>query len=402
MEEASYTVRPLPPRARIGPYVIVRQVPDGVGGMAVVYQARLASDKSTVALKVAHAGLGGFLKDETAFLKALNLNHPHVIEILPTPLGDGVSDYIVKDPGTGCWYFAMEFMAGGSLENWLHRRKHLTLNQAVDVIRQIGAALDAAHRAGIVHLDVKPSNILFRQNPAKGQLHAVLTDFGIARPQGRVASGQTTLTVEYASPEQARLVQGEPIKVGPASDLYSLAVIFYEMISGCLPFQAQNDLAMMHQIVYEPPSLSASLASPYLKPIMQRALAKDPGARYPSAEALVADLEALPPEVYKASSRRRRMHPLVGLGLGMLIGVGLGMPAGHYLIPSQKEIPAPIVKTIIVTATPTPTPEVVATRTPGATATLATVTPTKRPTSTPVPATSTPTPRPIITPEPTP
>ena len=395
MEEVRYSITCLPRGARIGPYTILRQVPGGVGGMAIVYEARLGDRGPSVALKVAPVGLGGFLKDETAFLKALNLNHPHIIKILPTPLGDGTSDYVVKDPETGSWYFAMEYMAGGSLADWLQRCKHLTLAQALDVVRQIGAALDAAHRAGIVHLDVKPSNILFRDRPEKGRRHAVLTDFGIARLRGRTASGQTTLTIEYASPEQARLVSGESIAVGPASDIYSLAVILYEMISGRLPFQAENDLAMMHQIVYEDPPLPVPLGPPQLNPIMQRALAKEPEERYPSAGALVADLEALPREVYEASSTRRRMHPLLNLGLGLLLGLGLGMPAGHYLARLQEETPTPI--TIVVTATPTSTQEVVATDTPTITPTSATVTPTRRPTSTPVPATPTFTPRPLPT-----
>ena len=395
MEEVRYSITCLPRGARIGPYTILRQVPGGVGGMAIVYEARLGDRGPSVALKVAPVGLGGFLKDETAFLKALNLNHPHIIKILPTPLGDGTSDYVVKDPETGSWYFAMEYMAGGSLADWLQRCKHLTLAQALDVVRQIGAALDAAHRAGIVHLDVKPSNILFRDRPEKGRRHAVLTDFGIARLRGRTASGQTTLTIEYASPEQARLVSGESIAVGPASDIYSLAVILYEMISGRLPFQAENDLAMMHQIVYEDPPLPVPLGPPQLNPIMQRALAKEPEERYPSAGALVADLEALPREVYEASSTRRRMHPLLNLGLGLLLGLGLGMPAGHYLARLQEEMPTPI--TIVVTATPTSTQEVVATDTPTITPTSATVTPTRRPTSTPVPATPTFTPRPLPT-----
>lgn len=395
MEEVRYSITCLPRGARIGPYTILRQVPGGVGGMAIVYEARLGNRGPSVALKVAHVGLGGFLKDETAFLKALNLNHPHIIKILPTPLGDGTSDYVVKDPETGSWYFAMEYMAGGSLADWLQRCKHLTLAQALDVVRQIGAALDAAHRAGIVHLDVKPSNILFRDRPEKGRRHAVLTDFGIARLRGRTASGQTTLTIEYASPEQARLVSGESIAVGPASDIYSLAAILYEMISGRLPFQAENDLAMMHQIVYEDPPLPVPLGPPQLNPIMQRALAKEPEERYPSAGALVADLEALPREVYEASSTRRRMHPLLNLGLGLLLGLSLGMPAGHYLARLQEETPTPI--TIVVTATPTSTQEVVATDTPTITPTPATVTPTRRPTSTPVPATPTFTPRPLPT-----
>ncbi len=227
MERAGVSTKALPPGSRVGPYTIIRRVPGGIGGMATVYEARLNNRGPSVALKIAHAGLGGFLKDEIAFLKAAKIEHPNIIKILPTPIGGGSSDYIVRDPATGSWYFAMEFLSGGSLDDWLQRKKRLTLQQAVEVVRQIGAALDVAHRAGIVHLDIKPSNILFRERPEKGNLHAVLTDFGIARPQSRVTiSGEARLTVEYASPEQARLAQGEEIGIGPASDLYSLAVIF--------------------------------------------------------------------------------------------------------------------------------------------------------------------------------
>jgi serine/threonine protein kinase len=397
----------MPPGTHIGPYVILGQVPGGIGGMAIVYRARLRRRGSTVALKVAHAGLGGFLKDETAFLKATDLNHPHIIKVMPTPLSGGASDYIVRDPETGSWYFAMAFMAGGSLADWLHRRRRLALSRSIQVMQQIGAALDAAHEAGIVHLDVKPSNILFRQRPEKAELHAVLTDFGIARPQGRAASGQTTLTIEYASPEQARVAQGDAIAVGPRSDLYSLGVIFYEMISGRLPFQAQNDLAMMHQVVYEDPPLPVPFGPPELNPIMERALAKDPEARYLSAEAFVSDLSELPREALEAPARQRQMQPLLSLGLGALIGLVLGVPAGYYLRPPEQvvvvtQVPVVETKVVVITATPTATDSVVDTPVPSVTPTTPSSEPTRPPTSTPVPATSTLPPRPpaTATPEP--
>jgi serine/threonine-protein kinase len=305
----------------------------------------------------------------------------------------------------------MAFMAGGSLGDWLHRRKRLPLSHAIKVVEQIGSALDAAHQAGIVHLDVKPNNILFRQHPEKGQLHAVLTDFGIARPEGRAASGQTTLTIEYASPEQARLAQGDEISVGPSSDLYSLGVILYEMISGRLPFEAQNDLAMMHQVVYENPPLPVPSGPPELNPIMERVLAKDPRARYPSAEAFVNDLQELPCEPAEAPTAARQIHPLLGMGLGVLIGLGLGVPAGHYLTPvRQVETQVPVVETriVVVTGTPALTEGVVDTAVPTLTPTpirtrsSPSEEQTRPPTSTPVPATSTftPRPRPTATPEP--
>jgi len=391
------STKELPRGSRVGPYTIIRRVPGGIGGMATVYEARLDNKGPSVALKIAHEGLGGFLKDEIAFLKAAKIEHPNIIKILPTPIGGGSSDYVVRDPVTGCWYFAMEFLSGGSLDDWLQRKKRLTLQQGVEIVRQVGAALDAAHRAGIVHLDVKPSNILFREPPGKNRLHAVLTDFGIARPQSRVTiSGEARLTVEYASPEQVQLAQGEEIDIGPASDLYSLAVILYEAIGGRLPFNADNDLAMMNQIVYELPPLPIPSAPPQLTPILQRALAKDPEARYPSAQALVADLEALLREAYGASSgHRRQMHIVLALLSGVVMGLGMGVPAGHYLTRTTEVTPLPP-EVIVVTATPTRAQGLLPTITPSVTPTLRATASTREPTSTPVPPTSTSVPRPPV------
>ncbi len=398
------TIEALPKGTCIGPYVILNTVPGGIGGMAIVYRAKMGNG-DIVALKVAQAGLGGFLKDETSFLKATNLEHPHIIKILPTPLGGGVSDHIVKDPKSGCWYFAMEFMAGGSLDDWLKHRKQLSLSRSIEVVRQIASALDTAHQAGIIHLDVKPSNILFRKDPKKNKIESVLTDFGIARPKGRIASNQTSLTVEYASPEQARLAQGDTVDVGPASDIYSLAVIFYEMITGHLPFQAKNDVAMLHQIVYEDPDLPETIDQPQLASTLQRALAKEPKDRYGSARAFVNDLEALPQEAYDKFTERHNVHPLLSLALGVLIGIGVGAPGGYFI--AQQEItstPQPIV----VTSTSSSVQQDVNTETPAAETATPTQTPaeepttTREPTSTPVPATATYTPHPTLPPTSTP
>lgn len=408
METSIQHVRPFPPGTRIGPYTIIRQIPGGVGGMAVVYEARLGSRGASVALKVAHSGLGGFLKDEAAFLKSAQLNHPHIIKVLQTPLGGGSSDYIVKDPESGCWYFAMEYMAGGSLADWLARRKRIPFPKAMEVLRQIGSALDAAHQAGILHLDVKPSNILFREDPERKKIHAVLTDFGIARPVGRAASGPTTLTIEYASPEQARLAAGEPAKIGPASDLYSLAVVFYEMVTGRLPFRGEGELALLYQIVHEEPDLSAPPLSPAIASALGRALSKDPAQRPPSAAALVESLERAaaesPPcsagaDEHRSSSRARVW---VGALLGLLVGFLLGFPSGWY-VGRRGEVggsPTPFTEIVVTTSVPasrlTLSPTMV-TSMPVPTS----PSPTRLPTSTPIPPTHTPTPLPPVTPTPT-
>lgn len=400
--ESVQSIRPFPPGTRIGPYTIIRQIPGGVGGMAVVYEARLGGRGASVALKVAHSGLGSFLKDEAVFLKALQLDHPHIIRVVPTPLGGGASDYIVKDPESGCWYFAMEYMAGGSLADWLAHRKRIPLSKAVEVIRQIGSALDTAHQAGILHLDVKPSNILFRENPERKRIHAVLTDFGIARPMGRAATGQTTLTVEYASPEQARLISGENVEIGPASDLYSLGVVFYETVTGRLPFRGEDDLTLLHQIVHEEPDFSAPMVSA-LVPVLRRAMSKDPAERYPSAAALVEELEqALAPAIGAEERLSTGRQTWVGVALGLVVGFLLGFSGGWYLgnqAGTARNVSS-AVSEVTFTAAPsrlTVPPTVTA---PPSLPTVAT--PTRRPTSTPIPPTPIPTPRPLSLPSPSP
>lgn len=384
---------------KVGPYVIIRRVPGGVGGMATVYEAKLYGRGKSVAIKVAHTGLAGFLKDEGAFTVAIGLNHPHIIKLLPTPIGPGNYDYLVRDPNLGVWFFAMEFMAGGSLRDWLNRRKRLPIPVALEVLRQIGSALDAAHQAGIVHLDVKPSNILFKDNPEKAKkLHAVLTDFGIARPKGQVDASQQTLTVEYASPEQALLLQKAQVEVGPASDLYSLATVFYEMITGTLPFKADNELALLHHIIYEPLPSPIPNVPPPLEPILARALAKNPAERYPSARAFVEAIESVLPLIYQPKSEVPSFNPVLSGIIGLLIGIILGFGGGLYVrdiisTGYTSYTPTPVVSTVAprkTIALPTNTPE-------------PTFTPTLRPTSTRAPTpTFTPSPRPTPIPTVTP
>lgn len=403
---------------QIGPYVILEAAPGGVGGMATVYKAQLGHNGPIVALKIAHKGMGDFLKDEGAFLRARQLSHPNIIRILPTPLLDGSHEYIVKDATTGCWYFAMEYLAGGDLDRWMQFRKRLSLGEAVNIVSQVGQALDIAHQAGVLHLDVKPSNILFRADPRNnGQFpEVVLTDFGIARPEGRIASGQT-LTIEYASPEQARRVQGEPLIVGKAADLYSLAVIFYEMLSGKLPFQAQNDTALLHHIVYESPDWNVQMPAGLI-PVLQRALAKAPEARYSSAREFIAAVrEQIPPEALQivgfsavSENASRRMSPLLALFLGVIIGLGIGAPGGYYFGLERPTATANVVATptatISISVDPSPTLvmriESDDEKSPRITPTsqLQQATPTRPPTSTPRPSTPTSTPRPV-TPTPT-
>jgi len=408
----------------VGRYVITRWIPGGRGGMATVYQAQLPGSPKSVALKVAHSGLGDFLKDEAGFLRILDLDHPHIIKILPSPVA-GTKDYIVRDPETDSWYFAMEYMPGGSLDDWLQKRKRLRPQEALEIVRQVGSALDAAHKLGVLHLDVKPSTILFREDPRQAeQLRVVLADFGIARAQGRAGRGNITLTIEYASPEQAKLVKGEepePV-IDHRSDLYSLAVLLYEMLRGRVPFKGKDNEQVLQAIAEEDPPLPLKGFSEGVNQVLAKALAKNPDDRYQSAREMVEALEAVVPQQSRDRRRSRgpMALPLVTGILGIIGGFIIGMLLGASLVTPSTAAPE---RTVVVTATPLPTQPFtatsaplsatntsVATHTPGSTPTKAftpTYTPTPRPssTSTKVPPTSTlapsPTKPPTKTPTPT-
>jgi serine/threonine protein kinase len=410
MSSQSAVIKPFAPGETVGPYTIVRLLPSGDGGQARVYEALQAGTQRRVALKVALSGKASFLRDEASFMRAFKLHHANIIQLVLTPIGGGMEEHVLRDPRTNAWYFAMEYLPGGSLADWLERRKKLPADMAVEIARQVALALDFAHAAGLVHLDVKPNNVLFRQPPEDtDQIEVVLTDFGISRPQVHITNGVeelTSLTVEYASPEQARLAQepttadetapqepttadetapSEPvanITVGPRSDLYSLATILYESITGHLPFplQPDDDQAYLHKVIHDPPKLPIPDVPPDLNTILARALHKDAEARYPSARAFAEDLSRLP---IKPASRPRRGQSsrswivgLVGLMAGLVIGFALGQAfvTSNPLTPTGSSLPPSLMPRVADTPVPdTPTPE----------ATLA------EPTNTPIPPTST-------------
>ena len=234
------------------------------------------------------------------------------------------------EPGTvtifdvGEWnerpYIVMEHLSGGSLEDQLRRRGAQAPAQALRWLGQAAAALDAAHRRGIVHRDVKPANLLLDE---RGDVH--VADFGIASATGLdslTLTGTVLGTAGYLSPEQA---QGE--RAGPASDRYALAVVAYELLSGERPFANESvtaeAAAHAHAAV---PSIAARCRNlPWeVDPVFQRALAKEPAARYGTAAEFVASLRdalsqaagttdligwAPPPATPRRPSRRRLAVP---------------------------------------------------------------------------------------------
>jgi serine/threonine-protein kinase len=226
----------------------------------------------------------------------------------------------------------MEYLPGGSLEDRIHGRGPCPPGQVVEWLEDSAAALDSAHAAGVVHRDVKPGNLLLDEH---GHVH--VADFGIASAAGLDSFTQTGTilgTAGYLSPEQAK---GE--RAGAASDLYSLAVVAWELLTGRRPFQADSPTAEAAAHAHEqPPAISS--AKPDLPPgfdaIFARALAKDPSARYASAAEFVGDLrralhddagdtwiEPLPTVAVARPSRTRGTRWWIPLAVVLLVAAGV-------------------------------------------------------------------------------
>jgi len=259
-----------------GRYRIQRKL--GAGGMADVYLAEDQELGRRVAIKILngrHANDDQFIERFRREAKnAAALNHPNIVSIYDR--GEAEDTY----------YIAMEYLDGRTLKELIVSRGAAPVNVAIEYARQILSALRFAHRHGIVHRDIKPHNVL-----VDGEGRVKVTDFGIARAgtSQMTETGSIVGTAQYLSPEQAR--GGE---VDPRSDLYSLGVVLYELLTGKTPFDGETpvEIAMKHlSTAPEPPSKLRPDVPPALDKVVLRALAKDPNDRYQSADEMEADLE---------------------------------------------------------------------------------------------------------------
>jgi len=251
----------------------------GKGGMSTVYQAENPRLGNVIALKVLAPELASDDVFRTRFLEesriAAAMNHPHVI-----PIHDmGSSD--------GLLYIAMRCVSGTDLRQMISKRGRLLPDTAVFLLSQAARALDAAHRRGLVHRDVKPGNLLVeRGNDDSGSDpdHLYLADFGITKPaigrSGLTSSGQFLGTIDYVAPEQIR-----GLSVLGMADQYSLGCVLYECLTGRVPFEKDLDAAIIWAHVEETPT-PATLLRPDLPAaideVFDQVLAKQPGDRYAS------------------------------------------------------------------------------------------------------------------------
>lgn len=276
----------LAPDALLGPYRLVERA--GAGGMAEVWRAHHPGLDLDVAIKV----LARRYSDEPDYLARFRrearavarLDHPSILRVQDFGELDGLA------------YMVSPFVSGGTLADWMGTP--WTLSEALRVLRPLASALDYAHTQGIVHRDVKPSNVLLDEG---GKV--LLGDFGVARVLDGAAvfdtSGRLTVqaaligTPQYMAPEQVR---GEP--AGPAADLYALDVVAYELLTGRVPFRAETWPAVLAAHLHEPPPPPRSVnpdLSEATEAVLLKGLAKSPKERYASASELVAALEAAAP-----------------------------------------------------------------------------------------------------------
>jgi serine/threonine-protein kinase len=331
LETSSDTAR------HIGRYRIEREL--GRGGMGIVYQATDPAINRKVALKLirtSHALFDddGFNRDSLVreARAAGPLRHPGIVTIYDVGEAEGVP------------FVAMELVEGASLFTLLSSGNRPDPARAIDILRQVAAALDYAHSRGIIHRDIKPANILLDHGSA-----VKITDFGIAKivsGQASTLTGMQVGTAYYMSPEQ---ILTQPLD--GRSDQFALATMAFELLTGTLPFMGESATSISFKIVHDP-CPSASAANPALPPaadsVFARGLGKLPAERFPSCADFVAALDAAlrsplpvepPTRVSRSDVPAAGASPLPRIALGLVLAGLIGF-ALYRLWPAFRPAPA--------------------------------------------------------------
>lgn len=278
-----------PPTKWIWPFELLDRI--GEGGMGVVYRARYVVNNREVAVKM----LPSDVSDKTVLARferemevLKNLRHQNIVRCFGGACEDKQR------------FYAMELIPGGSLEDQLQARGKLSWEQVVEYGQQMCAALDCSHKAGVIHRDVKPSNFLIAPN---GSLK--LSDFGLATVVAArkiTAAGKTAGTLLYMSPEQIR---GQDIT--PASDIYALGCVFYELLTGRPPFVGDSPAATLHMHCKAEIPRASQIAfdcPPALDALAQRMMSKEPSQRPASASAVAEELSRITPTITVVQTKR--------------------------------------------------------------------------------------------------
>jgi serine/threonine-protein kinase len=315
----------------------------GTGGMSTVYKARDRQLERVVALKVLHPHFGEDTEHVARFRHearaVAQLSHPNVVTVIDRGQSDGRQ------------FIVFEYVEGESLKQLVGRRGPLPVREAVGLAVQVADGLAFAHAHGIVHRDVKPQNVL-----VDGEGRAMVTDFGIARSldaeRGVTLAGTVLGTSSYFSPEQA-----SGSEVTTATDVYSLGVVLFELLTGDVPFAGDNPVALAMQHLNDaPPSLRERRPDVPLRlaAAIDRALAKRPADRFESMDAFAAELRRSVGEtggrdeptmvVRRPPKKQRRRLPVALALLGLLAAIAAG---SVYLIGGSKTPPAtPVAGTV--------------------------------------------------------
>lgn len=296
-----------------GRYEIIQLV--GGGGMAEVYKARDLKKQQFVAIKILSNSLSHdleFIRRFTWEAKATaKLSHPNVVKVFNIGQDQNIH------------YMVMEYIGGRSLKSLIKHRGFLSPHECIDVAIQVCDGLSHAHQNGIIHRDIKPHNILC---PHEGEYK--ITDFGISRlvkPHSTFTkTGMVMGSVHYISPEQAR-----GLRVSYPSDIYSLGIVLYEMATGRLPFDGEENIAIAVQHIQDPipdPKKYNPMIPDELVKIIRKALEKDPAKRYQSAyelkQALLQAKAVIPKETFPYPRK-----PIKPIGTHPIRPVGVTYPS---------------------------------------------------------------------------